>query len=60
MTNANSRDLDKKIELLEKLLAVQLYSMGTPQGRIASIVGKSKTWVNELLRGVPKVSRIAD
>jgi len=41
-------------ELVAKLLAVQLYSMGVPQGRIGTIVKKSKGWVNALLQGVPR------
>lgn len=44
----------KIVELLEKILAVQLYSSGMTQGRIAHAVGKSKTWVNDLLKGMPR------
>lgn len=53
MALSNSELPDRTIELLEKLLAVQLHSMGVPQGTIARIVGKSKTWVNSLLKSVP-------
>ena len=51
---------EKAVDLLEKLLAVQLHSMSIPQGKIAKIVGKSKTWVNALLKGVPAIARASD
>lgn len=41
-------------ELLEKLLVVQLYTLGTRQDKIAKIVGRQKLWVNALLKGVPR------
>ena len=44
-------------ELLSKLLAVQLHSMGATQDHIARIVGKQKLWVNPLLKGVPRVPK---
>ena len=44
----------KQVELLEKLLVLQLYSLGATQSQIARFVGKSKSWVNELLKGLPK------
>lgn len=44
-------------EMLARVLAVQLYVVGASQGSIARAVGKSKTWVNTLLRGIPKVRR---
>lgn len=40
--------------LLEKLLAFQLYALGASQDQIAKAVGRSKTWVNNLVRGLPK------
>lgn len=40
--------------MLETLLLVQLYSMGTPQKVIARLLGKSINWVNDSLKGVPK------
>jgi hypothetical protein len=43
-------------ELLQKLLVVQLHALGTPQDRIAKIVGRQKLWVNGLLKGVPRQS----
>jgi DNA-binding Lrp family transcriptional regulator len=44
----------KEAELLEKLLVLQLYSLGATQSQIARFIGKSKTWVNDRLRGLPK------
>jgi len=41
-------------ELLEKLLVIQLHTLGTRQDRIAKIVGRQKLWVNSLLQGVPR------
>ena len=41
-------------ELLEKLLVVQLHSLGATQDQIARVVGRQKLWVNELLRGIPR------
>ena len=45
---------EKEAELLEKVLLLQLYSLGATQSQIAGFMGKSKTWVNGLLRGLPK------
>jgi hypothetical protein len=44
-------------DLLAKLLAAQLHSMGATQDQIARIVGKQKLWVNTLLRGVPRTPK---
>ena len=45
---------DKTKDLLESLLLLQLYNLGISQGAIAKFMGKSKTWVNERLEGLPK------
>jgi hypothetical protein len=42
------------IELLEKSLALQLYALGTPQTKIAKMMGKSPNWVNGFLKGLPQ------
>lgn len=42
--------------LLEKQIALDLYFRGVSQNTIAKVLQKSKTWVNELLQGVPKRS----
>lgn len=58
---ANRQNEPKLVELLEKLLTVQLHSMGAAQGTIARVVGKSKSWVNDLLKGVkPLASKRPD
>ena len=54
MPNAQPNAESKTSELLEKLLAVKLHSMGVAQSRIARIVKKSKGWVNALLKGIPQ------
>jgi len=44
----------RTVELLEKMLVFQLYSMNVPQKRIAKAVGKKTAWVNDLVKGIPK------
>ena len=44
----------RDIELLEKLLVVQLFSLGATQDQIARIVGRQKAWVNGIVRGIPR------
>lgn len=44
----------RNIELLEKLLVLQLHALGATQGQIARVVGRQKLWVNSILRGIPK------
>ena len=43
--------------LLEKILVVQLYSLGASQGKIAKTVGRQKLWVNALVKDIPKQGR---
>ena len=45
---------DRLIELLEKSLMIQLHSMSVPQGDIAKMLSKSKTYVNEFLKPIAK------
>ena len=45
---------ERLIELLEKALMVQLYSMKVAQGDIAKMLNKSKTDVNNFLKPVAK------
>jgi hypothetical protein len=47
--------LEKIAGLLECQIALDLYSRGASQNTIARILKKSKSWVNNLLEGVPKV-----
>lgn len=44
----------RSLVMLETFVLVQLHSLGTPQKVIARILGKSLTWVNASLKGVPK------
>ena len=45
---------DQVEELLAKLVAASLWNAGASQNTIARAVGKSATWVNDFLKGVPK------
>ncbi len=44
----------RSVDLLEKLLALQLHTLGAAQDKIAQVLGKSKGDVNKFLKGVPK------
>ena len=48
---------DKSVELLARILVFQMHALGAAQGRMAKAVGRSKSWVNDLLRGLPKGGR---
>ena len=54
MRNSTQSLGTKESELLEKLILLQLYSAGATQSQIARFLGKSKSWVNDLLKGLPK------
>ena len=41
---------EKLVELLEKSLMLQLYSMKIPQGEIAKMLNKSKSDINTFLK----------
>ena len=45
---------DRVEELLQKLLVLQMFAMGTPQDKIAKVVGRQKLWVNTVLKGIPR------
>jgi hypothetical protein len=45
------------IELLEKLVLLQLHALGTPQDKAARLLGKQKAWVNAALKGLPKARK---
>jgi len=45
---------DQIEQLLSKLIAINLWNAGAGQKTIARAVGKSATWVNAFLKGVPK------
>ncbi len=45
---------DRSVELMEKLVLVQLHALGASQDTIARFLGKAKKWVNKHLKGVPR------
>jgi hypothetical protein len=54
-TKSQSSQSDtEQIDLLKKLLAVQLFRLGVPQATIKERVGLSINVVNELLKGIKK------
>ena|SRR2546422_1241686 len=44
----------RSLVMLETLVLVQLYALGTPQSAIARILGKSINWVNDSLKRCAK------
>jgi hypothetical protein len=50
-------ETERLIELLEKILMIQLHSMGVVQGDIAKMLSKSKTDVNDFLKPIAKGKR---
>jgi hypothetical protein len=54
---ADEKSLERLVSLLERQIAVQLYFGGANQGAIARVLNKSKGWVNDLLRGLPRRDR---
>ena len=54
MPKSSKSEAERTLELAEKLLAMKMHSMGATQGQIARAVGKNKTWVNGVVRGVPR------
>jgi hypothetical protein len=51
---AADNSLAKLIDLMERQIALDLHFKGTSQDTIARILRKRKSWVNELLQGLPK------
>jgi hypothetical protein len=54
MPNLRGQSVDPVEELLQKLLVVQLFSLGATQEKIAKVVGRQKLWVNGILKGLPR------
>jgi hypothetical protein len=55
MAKANTdSSSNRTTEILEKLLVMQMHSMGATQDQIAKTVGKQKLWVNGLLKRIPR------
>lgn len=48
---------DRTVRLLETLVLLHLHSLGTPQDKIARMLGRQKAWVNVALKGVPKARK---
>ncbi len=48
------KDLEKISKLLELFVAIQMYSQGASQEKIASVLNISKTTANDYLKGVNK------
>jgi hypothetical protein len=48
---------DRSVELLERLILLQLHTMGATQDTIAKFLGRQKAWVNSCLKGVPRPTR---
>lgn len=44
----------RSVELLERMVLLQLHMLGASQDSIARVLGKSKAWVNNCLRDIPK------
>jgi len=55
MSNDNSAT--RVAELLEYQIALELHFQGASQSVIARILHKSKSWVNELVQGLPKSAK---
>jgi hypothetical protein len=45
---------NRTIELLQRLLVMQMHAMGATQDQIAKTVGRQKLWVNGLLKQIPR------
>ena len=50
----SANDLERIEELVQKLLVLQMVSMGATQEKTAKVVGRQKQWVNEILKGIPR------
>jgi hypothetical protein len=47
-------ELDQLGETIDKLLVLELWERNVPQGKIAKAVSRSKSWVNDFLKVMPK------
>lgn len=46
---------DEKLEqLLQTLIVLQMFALGATQEKIAKTVGRSKSWVNTILKDIPR------
>jgi hypothetical protein len=45
---------DKREELLQTQIVLQMFALGASQDKIAKVVGRQKLWVNSILKGLPR------
>lgn len=50
----DDKSITRVAELLERKIALDMHFHGASQVSIARILRKSKTWVNDLLQGIPR------
>jgi hypothetical protein len=50
-------DEAKLEELIQTLIVLEMFALGATQEKIAKVVGKSKLWVNAILKDVPRPKR---
>jgi len=55
----NEPGLERVVTLLERQIAIGLHFRGASQETIARVLQKGKRWVNDLLKGIPKVKEAA-
>lgn len=48
------RDDEKLVELLQTQIVLQMFALGATQDKIAKVLGKSKGWVNAILKGLTR------
>jgi hypothetical protein len=51
---ADQKMIERLVNLIERQIALDLHFKGVTQGAIAKVLQKNKSWVNSLLRGMPK------
>lgn len=54
MSNSDEKKLDTAIELLQYIVALELYNAGVSQGEIAKRMHVAKATVNKMLQGIKK------
>ena len=53
----DDKSINRIADLLERKIALDLHFHGANQNAIARVLRKSKTWVNDLLQGIPRESK---
>jgi hypothetical protein len=54
MPRRKRKELDRIADSIEKLLVLELWQRGVPQGEIAKTVARQKSWVTSIVKGIPK------